>query len=1235
MPQFNKNLRMLGLFLLCMLTACGGGGGSSNQSNATDSFTVNTSSSNDNTSDSDTSDGDTSDGDAESADVSEATEVRVSFTDIQETIFEPHCVLCHNNTTASSDLSLEGTDSFKNLVRVASVENPNLNRVEPGEPESSWLMHKVEGTANVGARMPNGLPPLTDELIEKLRDWIASGTRGAESAGKQLALSEASGYSTFLSPHAKPIVKNSSFVYAANTPANTVDVIDTRDSTLALRINVGIDPVALAVRPDGKEVWVANHISDSVTIIDTDFTSSTFQQVIATLQDIDEISFITNFDEPIGIAFANNSKAYVALSQTNQIAVVDVNKREVIDHLDIRAHEPRAIVTRNERLYVIPFESNNQTQLSGCRTDQGSGIDGDICTFDAVEHAFTNNNVLSLNYDADIIRNTRLPDRDLFIFDTANDRLIQTVNGVGTLLYGITVDSKGNVFVAQTEARNDANGRAGTEGHSLIQMENRAFLNQITHINCQTVICGDPEFINLEPLPPEHPSEGMALATPFGIQISDDDATLIVTAAGSDKVFFVEASTGEILGRLPVGSVPRGIALGSASDAWILNAVGNSISHIDFTDPQSPKTISTISLEDPTPADIKRGRIAYNNANASSTGTFSCESCHPDGHTDQLIWVLETPICDVDGCTQIPPRLTMPVRGLRDTQPYHWDGIPGDPYGGTNTASINTDVGPNCSIDQPEQCTRHLVDGSLATTLCDLTNCAINDEGKSGLLDKTERDDLAKFILNIPFPPAPYRAFNNVLSPSAIEGFFEFSHINDSGGRATGAQTCGACHKMPFLVSTNTPDTGMEAPTWRGAYDRWMITPQARLNIIDLLNIAGIDNRFNERDMWILAGASPDIWEMVIQGSTGQSGAFARQVTLNDASASLSITNQILDALELAAREQAIVLEGEGVQLNPDNNLEAIALSYDSDGYKDQTGLKVYSREELLQAANDNSLVLTLTARMGINTGPNVAPPAIWPIGEIQTQTRNVDIAFLTEQLSLRFNGRHIYSEPSIFINGRRATGSVRCETGTLPNCDQEIIVVELENAPEPGGLHFMQIQNQHGYFSNDMMFFSEQSNLSPRDGNLITSGGSFAAGLDQFDNNWNTIERATNSITESNGEVRINISSIGDEPWHAQISHSVMVLSGQEYTLCYDARSVGGTRRMTSYIDTNLDDYRNLSGGQFEDNLTTAKQTFEHTFTASETDLSGRVSFDFGQSALDVRIDNIGLYEGNQCGTP
>ena len=55
----------------------------------------------------------------------------------------------------------------------------------------------------------------------------------------------------------------------------------------------------------------------------------------------------------------------------------------------------------------------------------------------------------------------------------------------------------------------------------------------------------------------------MALATPFAIQVSADDSTLVVSAASSNTVFTVDAGSGEILGRVTVGSVPRGIALQS------------------------------------------------------------------------------------------------------------------------------------------------------------------------------------------------------------------------------------------------------------------------------------------------------------------------------------------------------------------------------------------------------------------------------------------------------------------------------------------------------------------------------------------------------------------------------------------------------------------------------------------------------------------------------------------------
>ena len=43
----------------------------------------------------------------------------------------------------------------------------------------------------------------------------------------------------------------------------------------------------------------------------------------------------------MGIAFASNEKAYVALSSANQIAVIDVGNRGVTKRLTITAQDPR------------------------------------------------------------------------------------------------------------------------------------------------------------------------------------------------------------------------------------------------------------------------------------------------------------------------------------------------------------------------------------------------------------------------------------------------------------------------------------------------------------------------------------------------------------------------------------------------------------------------------------------------------------------------------------------------------------------------------------------------------------------------------------------------------------------------------------------------------------------------------------------------------------------------------
>ena len=905
----------------------------------------------------------------------------------------------------------------------------------------------------------------------------------------------ATGHRSFLSPHASPIARHGGFVFAVNTPADTLDVIDASTQSIAHRIRVGVEPVSVAIRPDGKEVWVANHISDSVSVIDHNPESKTYLQVIATIQEFGRRKRSTRFDEPVGIAFANNQKAYVALSSENEIAVVDVASHDVVNRLKIQSQDPRAIKVRGNRLYVIPFESNNKTQLSGGNKND---IDGDLVTFDAWNHSIEHNNVLSLGHVVDIIKHPSVPDRDLFVFDTETDELIETVNTLGTLLYGLTIDSQGRVYVAQTDARNDINGRSGTKQHALKELENRAFLNQITTVDFDGNSAGKPEFINLEPLPPQHPKAGDALATPFAIEISGDDQTLVVSAAGSDKIFTVDAKTGQVLGRTQVDSVPRGIALesdenGKPTRAWVHNAVSNSVSLVDLTDPANLQRINTVNLEDPTPAVIKRGRKVFNTAAASSTGTFSCASCHPDGHTDQLLWVLETPV--VSGGDQIMPRSTMPLRGLRDTAPFHWDGIPGDPYGGNNSANIRRSVDPNSDPNIPETTTRDVIDGSLKTTMTMVGSKTTNDQGQVGLISASERDDLAKFLLDIPFPPAQQRSYTNVLSAEARQGF-ELFHISgdDDPSRKT-FNVCGDCHRMPFLVSTNTPGTGMDAPTWRGANDRWLILPQGRLNIVEFdffrrIAEAGLD----EQRIWQLSWGGRrrfnPVWNMVLEGSTGVSGAFGRQVTLNPTSAQSRRTKDLLDALEQAGREGAIVLELDGVIIEPDS-AQPMRFQFDPelDGGKYvrvQTHVPVhqssvatrfknqatesfdedthFTREQLIERALKGSFVGTFTARLANNNNQQNPQPALWTEGDIHSQRGHQRFPFLYKgRHRMKLSGHHIDENARVIVNGRAVDGTV--ETG-----EGKSVEIELVELPKEG-IHMLQVQNPNGLFSNDFIF--------------------------------------------------------------------------------------------------------------------------------------------------------------------
>lgn len=103
------------------------------------------------------------------------TQLQPTFASIQANVLTPICVGCHAGAAAPVGLRLDTSSSYALLVGVASGESGSLKRVDPGNPDGSYLIQKIEGRAAVGARMPLGGPYLDQATINVIRQWIANG----------------------------------------------------------------------------------------------------------------------------------------------------------------------------------------------------------------------------------------------------------------------------------------------------------------------------------------------------------------------------------------------------------------------------------------------------------------------------------------------------------------------------------------------------------------------------------------------------------------------------------------------------------------------------------------------------------------------------------------------------------------------------------------------------------------------------------------------------------------------------------------------------------------------------------------------------------------------------------------------------------------------------------------------------------------------------------------------------
>jgi mono/diheme cytochrome c family protein len=116
-----------------------------------------------------------------------------TLTQIQAAIFTPICSTCHTGiaptvpgtTTVPGATTLPGAmnlttaaASYKALVGMASLEQPAVLRVSPGNPATSYLIQKLQGNVGIsGVQMPLGGPFLSPAQITQIAQWIAAGSQ--------------------------------------------------------------------------------------------------------------------------------------------------------------------------------------------------------------------------------------------------------------------------------------------------------------------------------------------------------------------------------------------------------------------------------------------------------------------------------------------------------------------------------------------------------------------------------------------------------------------------------------------------------------------------------------------------------------------------------------------------------------------------------------------------------------------------------------------------------------------------------------------------------------------------------------------------------------------------------------------------------------------------------------------------------------------------------------------------
>ena len=117
--------------------------------------------------------GDSSTGPDPDQDPDPASNRNVSYSQDIKPIFQNTCATsgCHDSGTQESGVNLS---SYQNALDSEGIQYQALV-INPGNPDESPLVDKIEPNPEIGQRMPLGRNPLSQTNIDSVRAWIEDG----------------------------------------------------------------------------------------------------------------------------------------------------------------------------------------------------------------------------------------------------------------------------------------------------------------------------------------------------------------------------------------------------------------------------------------------------------------------------------------------------------------------------------------------------------------------------------------------------------------------------------------------------------------------------------------------------------------------------------------------------------------------------------------------------------------------------------------------------------------------------------------------------------------------------------------------------------------------------------------------------------------------------------------------------------------------------------------------------